>query len=47
MFDNGRDTMSFQIHNVRGEELMTTLDWSRGEVFSPGYNSYVKHVLSC
>lgn len=31
MFDNGKDTMSFQIHNVRGEELMTTLDWSRGE----------------
>ena len=31
MFDNGKDTMSFQIHNVRGEELMTVLDWSRGE----------------
>lgn len=31
MFDNGRDTMSFQLHNVRGEELMTTLDWDRGE----------------
>ena len=31
MFSNGKDTMSFQLHNVRGEELMTTLDWSRGE----------------
>lgn len=31
MFENGKDTMSFQIHNVRGEDLMTALDWSTGE----------------
>ena len=32
MFNNGPDTMSFQVHNVRGAELMTTLDWSMGQV---------------
>lgn len=31
MFNNGPDTMSFQMHNVRGRELMTTLDWSMGQ----------------
>ena len=30
MFDNGKDTMGFQIHNIRGEDLMTVLDWDQG-----------------
>lgn len=32
MFSAGKSTMSFQLHNVRGEDLMTTLDWDTGEI---------------